>query len=184
MLTTKGGVMNGARRTKPLANIASFLLVLGMPILLSLQLWTGYYAATPPRHADADVAVHGVTLLSTGRMVMIKPKQPLPMFNNTTTVDYGGLSLVAAPSSQSSNNFGRRIDPRDDQKYASERSVMLESMDNVTVWIELKEYATLEDGIDEGILACHPPKWRSNMFPTCNTVHEATTNLDEKQFLG
>lgn len=83
--------------------------------------------------------------------------------------DYGGLNYVSV---QSSHHFFRRIHQMHQHLFEKERERSFQSMEHE---YEREEHQLNRnsdpDGLDE---ECRLPKWASEKYPNCNTVHELT----------
>ena len=120
-----------------------------------------------------------------GVVVLPAIHRPLITAGESQESDFGGLELNLFQNA--TNTFRRRINPRDEENYQHDRIALFELMDQEqpwelsTNWLKNEDQIAVKSGTPDD---CQAPSWRSLVFPTCNTVHEFTSNVLEKKLLG
>ena len=124
-----------------------------------------------------------------GSVVLPASHLPLIVAGERQASDFGGLELRFFQNN-SNNAFQRRINPKDAENYQRERIARFELMDQKQPWELSANWLTNEDQVLAVETAgrpddqCQAPNWRSLVYPTCNTVHEFTSDVLEKKVLG
>ena len=106
----------------------------------------------------------------------------------------GTMETTELPSSHSINfrslrgtteeDFRRRIDPHDDQRYHDDREAQLQVIDVQTQWMALDQIHEEEADELDPERPCRKNNWETLSFPNCNSFHEVSNDPVEKSFLG